>query len=142
MAKKQLYCAEAERLYVIEQCTFAEIASRLKVNEKTVRSWKDAGDWEAKRLQYLKSRESFHEELYTFGRLLLKKIREDMEAGTQVDAGRLYTLTRIIPQLTRIKDYEEVARKKEGEGRAMSNDELVRLIEAQVLKLGDEKDDG
>lgn len=136
MAKKQLYFAEAERLYVIEQCTFAEIASRLKVNEKTVRSWKEEGDWDTKRLQYLKSKQSFHEELYTFARLLLKNIREDMEAGKQVDANRLYTLTRMIPQLVKVKDYEEVARKAEGgTDKQPSNEELVELIEKEVLKI-------
>ena len=136
MAKKQLYFAEAERLYVIEQCTFAEIASRLKVNEKTVRSWKEEGDWDTKRLQYLKSKQSFHEELYTFARLLLKNIREDMEAGKQVDANRLYTLTRMIPQLVKVKDYEEIARKAEGgTDKQPSNEELVELIEKEVLKI-------
>jgi hypothetical protein len=136
VAKKQLYFAEAERLYVIEQCTFAEIASRLKVNEKTVRSWKEEGDWDTKRLQYLKSKQSFHEELYTFARLLLKNIREDMEAGKQVDANRLYTLTRMIPQLVKVKDYEEVARKAEGgTDKQPSNEELVELIEKEVLKI-------
>ncbi|MFN7066137.1 MAG: phage terminase small subunit-related protein, partial [Aquificaceae bacterium] len=61
MAKKQLYFNEAERLYVIEQCTIQEIANRLRVSEKTVRLWKEEGDWENKRLQYLKSKEFFHQ---------------------------------------------------------------------------------
>jgi hypothetical protein len=138
MSKKQLCCGEAERLYVIEQCTFAEIASRLKVNEKTIRSWKDEGDWEVKRQQYLKSKQSFHEELYEFARFLMRKIRDDMNADPpiQVDANRLYMLGRIIPQITKVKEYEEIAGKKDGTGdKPLSREELINLVEKEVMKV-------
>ena len=134
MSKQQLYGAEAERMYVIEQLTIAEIASRLRVNEKTIRSWKEAGDWDLKRGAYLKTKQSFHEELYEFGRLLLKQIREDMAAGTPVDANRLYTLTRLIPQLVKVKDYEEIAKQRDNEpGKEPGNADLVKTVE-QALK--------
>lgn len=107
MAKKQLYFNEAERLYVIEQCTIQEIANRLRVSEKTVRLWKEEGDWENKRLQYLKSKEFFHQELYEFARKLMKSIKEDLEKGEKVDPGRMYAFTKLLPMMIKVKEYEE-----------------------------------
>jgi hypothetical protein len=134
VAKKQLYFNEAERLYVIEQMTIAEVASRLRLGEKTVRIWKDEGDWERKRMQHLKGKEAFHEELYEFARKLMGTIKEDMEKGERPDAGRLYTLTRLLPLITKVKDYEDVAQKKEKEeGKAGLTEDVLRIIEKEVL---------
>jgi len=135
MAKKAQYFNEAERLYVVEQCTIAEIASRLRLAEKTVRNWKDEGDWETKRLQYVRSKQSFHEELYEFARKLMQSIKEDMEAGEKVETGRLYTLTRLLPMLVKVKDYEDVAAKKEADKPSGLTDDVIKLIESEVLGL-------
>lgn len=53
LAKKQLLFADAERLYIIDHCTLGEIASRLRIHEKTVANWKEEGDWENKRKNIL-----------------------------------------------------------------------------------------
>ena len=106
MAKKQAYFAEAERLYVVEQMTLTEIAARLKLCERTVRTWKDEGSWETRRAQFMASKESFHTELYDFARKLMRTIRDDIDAKEKVDAGRLYTFARLLPLLTKIKEYQ------------------------------------
>lgn len=135
MAKKAQYFNEAERLYVVEQCTLAEIASRLRLAEKTVRSWKDEGDWETKRLQLVRSKQTFHEELYEFTRKLMNNIQEDMTAGEKVDTGRLYTLTRLLPMLVKVKDYEDVSAKKEADKPSGLTEDVIKLIEQEVLGL-------
>ncbi len=66
MTKKDSLSACAERMYVIEQMTINEIASQLKVHEKSIRNWKDEYSWDNKRKQYLESKQMFHEELYNF----------------------------------------------------------------------------
>ena len=59
----------AKGLYVREQLTLKEIARRLEVNERTIRTWRDQdGDWNKERQAYLESKKSFHQELYEFGR--------------------------------------------------------------------------
>lgn len=135
MAKKQLYFEEAERLYVIEQMTISEIARRLSLGEKTVWLWKEEGRWEEKKQQFISSKQGFHEELYEFSRLLMKNVREDMEAGKQVDAGRLYTLGKMIPLITKIKAYEDVVAQKEkaGETQKGLTEDVVKAIEKEVL---------
>lgn len=134
MAKKQLYFAEAERLYVIEQKTFAEIATQLNLAERTIRLWAEEADWKTKRLQYLKSKQTFHEELYQFARMLMSSIKEDMTKGTKVDAGRMYTFTRILPLIVKIKDYEDTVTKVEGiEKQPGLTEEVIKLIQENIL---------
>lgn len=114
MAKKHLYFNEAERLYVVEQCTISEIASRLKLGEKTVRLWKEEGDWERKKAQFLKEKQSLSEELFVFARKLARSIMDDWDKGEKVDPGRLYALARILPLIMKAKDFETaIAEKKE-----------------------------
>lgn len=137
MAKEQLHGLEAERLYVIEQCTLAEIADRLDVSARTLQTWKARGDWDAKRRAYLASRRSFHEELYEFGRDLLKNIREDLKAGKDPGTGKLYTLGRLLGNLLKVKDYEDVAAKKEDVAKGLTPD-IIRLIEKEIGLTGDD----
>ncbi|GAB4327321.1 MAG: hypothetical protein Kow0037_00780 [Calditrichia bacterium] len=137
MAKKQLYFNDAERLYVVEQLTLAEIASRIPVAERTLRLWKEEGDWGRKRLQYLQGKKAFHEELYQFARKLMKSIQEDLEAGKKVDPGRMYAFTRMLPLITKIKDYEDQLLQPENDKDNLPakglTDDILQIIEKEVL---------
>jgi hypothetical protein len=113
--KKHLYMAEAERLYVHEQMPVAEIAGRLGVSEKTIRLWKEEGGWDEKRAQYLTSRKAFHEELYEFARALLKSVMSDFTEGKEPSPSRLFTLSKLLPQITKVKDYESTVGKGDTE---------------------------
>ena len=134
-----MYYEEAERRYVVDQMTIAEIASRLRLSEKTVWSWKEEGQWEKKRRQHLEEKKAFHEELYVFARKLLSSITADMDSGEKVDTGRLYTLGRLIPMLTKTKEYEETVKGREaaGDKPAQITADVVKLIEREVLGLGE-----
>jgi hypothetical protein len=137
MAKKAMYSEEAERLYVVDQMTIAEIASRLQLSEKTVWTWKEEGSWDKKRKQFLDQKEAFHMELYAFARALMKKVREDMEAGNEPSQARLYTLVRIIPLIHKTKDLEDAMKASEPkEGKGQITEDVVKLIEREVLGLG------
>ena len=118
-----MYMAEAERLFVQEHFTITEIAARLRLNEKTLRSWKEEGDWDTKKKNFLASRQSFAEELYDFTRTLMKKIKEDLEAGNKIDTGRMYAFTQLCGKLTTIKKFEG---QKEDEQQSSSRDDVSR----------------
>lgn len=115
MTKKELFLAQAERLYVIEQQSLERIALDLDLNFKTVHSWKQENNWEEKRLEYLKGKQMFHEELYYFARALMQSIQDDIEQNKKTDSGKLYTFTRMLPLITKIKEYEDIAAKKDEE---------------------------
>ncbi|MBF0516370.1 MAG: hypothetical protein HQK97_04500 [Nitrospirae bacterium] len=135
MAKKQLYFDEAERLFVIEQHGVADIAQRLNLAERTVRLWKDEGKWDDKRVAYLRSKQTFHEELYDFCRLLMLKAKNDMANNVKPDQSQMYTLGKLLPLITKVKDYEDAAAKKEPAALAGLSDDVIKEIEATVLGL-------
>jgi hypothetical protein len=137
LAKIDLLGPEAERLYVIEQCSLAEIASRLGVAERSIRNWKERGGWDEKRRGYLASRKGFHEELYEFARELLASVRRDMSEGKEVAASRLYALLRLLPNLVRVQDYERVAAKAKPDSKdGFTPEELAKLINEQLCGHG------
>lgn len=136
MTKKHLYYADAERMYVVNQMTIEEIASRSNSNERTVRRWKEEGDWDTKKNQYLLSKQMFHEELYEFARKLMNGIKDDLDSGEKVDTGRMYAFIRMLPMILKVKEYEDISAKKESadEKKGLTQD-IVAIIEQEVLGL-------
>lgn len=88
MNSKEYLLNEAERLFIYEFKTIDEIASELNLSTKTICRWKEKSDWDHKRKIFLKSKQTFHQELYEFARKLMKDISADMEAGEKIDPGR------------------------------------------------------
>ncbi|MBN2188379.1 MAG: hypothetical protein JW699_02910 [Chitinispirillaceae bacterium] len=142
MAKEHLYAPEAERLYVTEQSPLSEIAARMPVSERALRLWKDKYRWDEKRQAYLNSRRAFHEELYDFGQHLLRKIREDEEAGVPVAPHRYHALMSICPNLTRIRDYEEVARQQDAKAKKGASQKDAVTAVRQALGIDDDTGPG
>ena len=133
MNTKRQYFDEAERLYVIEQYSLIEIARKLNLSRNTPLEWKELGDWDNKRKQYLRSKQSFHEELYEFSKKLMKGISEDIDSGEKIDACRLYAFCRILPMIGKVKDYEDVVAKKKEDTPKGLTPELIAQIEEEVL---------
>jgi len=132
LTKKELYSSQAERMYVVEQHGLERIADDLGLNIKTIFAWKQEGHWEAKRLEFLKSKQMFHEELYHFARQLMHSIQEDIEQDKKTDSGKLYTFTRMLPLITKIKEYEDVAAKKQTEDKdktTLTDDDVIEIEE-------------
>ena len=132
-SKKHLF-SEAERLFIYEHLTAEDISNRLNLNRKTVNNWKEEGDWAQKRRAFLKSKQSFHEELYEFARKLLQGIHKDMDAGQKIDPGRMFAFCRIVPMFTKVKNYEDDVTKKEVKAEPKGlTPELIARIEEEVL---------
>lgn len=134
MNSKKYLLNEAERLFTYEFLTVDELANRLHLNRKTIISWKEQGNWDIKRRDYLKSKQTFHEELYEFARKLMNGISTDLDNGEKVDPGRMYAFCRILPMFVKVKDYEDVMTKKEEKQTQKGlTPELIAQIEEQVL---------
>lgn len=132
-SKRHLY-PEAERLYIYNYMAVDTIAQKLNVNRKTVLGWKEEGDWSQRRKDYLKSKQSFHEELYEFARKLMQGISEDMAAGEKIDPGRMYAFCRVLPMFTKVMDYENavVQPSKQDKPKGLTAD-VIAKIEEEVL---------
>ena len=134
MAKKEQYFAQAERLYVEEYKTLKEIGSLLNLNEKTVRAWRNEGQWESKRETYLKTCLPFHEEIFHFSKLLMDSIKEDLKNNKKVDQGRFYTFTKLLPLISKVKEYEESKGKPPTqEVNNVLSDDVIEKIQYEIL---------
>ena len=134
MVKNEILIANAERFYVLERMTVKEVAQQVGVNERTVRRWKQEHAWDIKKEQYYNTTSLFHKEMYNFARKLMSSIEYDLDNGNEVNSSRLYTFTKMLPLITKIKDYEENIKndsnKKESEG---ITPDFVKLIETEIL---------
>ncbi len=135
--KKQLLAESAAKLYIEKFMTLENIAKQLNVSERTLCRWKAEGNWDVKRAEYIKSKTTFHEDLYNFGKTLLDSTKTDMKNGKKIEPSRMYTITKIMNMLKNVKTYEDKAihdkpmtetTKPEG----LSAD-IVREIEEKIL---------
>lgn len=93
MKRKEL-SPRAEHLYIYEQKEFAEIATELGVNERTLRTWANREDWKGKRQRYLNSKEATKYEFMDFVRCLLRDVRDTLDAGEEPSRTKVSLLNR------------------------------------------------
>lgn len=135
--KKQLLAESAAKLYIEKFMTLENIARELNVNERTLRRWKKADNWDEKRSEYLKNNTTFHEDLYNFGRGLLKSIQTDMDNGKKVEPARMYAVTKIMTMLKNVKTYEDKVTSEKHMPETTKpkeiSPEVIREIEEKIL---------
>ena len=134
MANSEIILANAERFYVIERMTEKEVAQQVGVHERTIRRWKKEHNWDVKKDQYFQTAFLFHKEMYNFARKLMISIEYDLDNGNEVNSSRMYTFAKILPLITKIKDYEDNIKNdsnaKIPEG---ITPDFVELIETEIL---------
>jgi uncharacterized protein YjcR len=99
VAKKKIYCEEAERLYVEEQMTIQEISFRLNVSVRLINYWKKDKDWKEKRNNFIKTKQTPDLRTYYFAKRMLYRLEDDMAKGRKVSSKRLYSFTRMIDSI-------------------------------------------
>lgn len=105
--KKNEYYAQAEQLYVTLNYTLIEISKQLGVSERSLRYWKEEGKWEEKRAEFMNLSTKLHADLYELANDLTKDIREKIKVGIDPASSKLYTLVKLLPLLTKTKEYED-----------------------------------
>lgn len=132
--KRSAYYAEAEQRYVMEQEPFESIAKSLKVSERTLRRWAEAGKWAERRAAFLSQAKSAHEKTYQLYQNLLDRVNAAFGKDETPHPSMLYTLAKLAPLLARVRDYEESLNKPTQTPKGLS-DETIALIEESVLGL-------
>ena len=135
-----ILAAQAKDMYIKKSLTFKEIASRLGVNERTVRNWRDKdGHWDRDRQAYIDSRTSFHEDLYDFCHEIMGYIRTEFQERRKIDPSIMKSFKDILPYILKPKDYEAVQLKRLQTQAGPSNQELATSI---MTAMGLSTDDG
>ena len=134
LVNSEIILANAELFYVIERMTEKEVAQQVGVHERTIRRWKKEHNWDVKKDQYFQTASLFHKEMYNFARKLMISIEYDLDNGNEINSSRMYTFAKILPLITKIKDYEDNIKNdsnaKIPEG---ITPDFVELIETEIL---------
>lgn len=137
--KKQMLAEAAANLYIEKFMTLETIAKQLNVSKRTLQRWKAEGNWNEKRFNYIQSKTTFHEDLYSFGKRLLDSIMTDMSNGKKVEPSRLYTVTKIINMLKNVKTYEDKVKNEQFSPEVQKSEglspDIIREIEEKILSI-------
>jgi uncharacterized protein YjcR len=96
----------AHDLYVYQQMTYDEIASRTGRSEKTIRTWSSEGDWSGERERELRTRVHVHEKLHTLVQKLTDRMIKDCDAQTELSPQSLHALTNLVNSMHKLYQYE------------------------------------
>jgi len=127
MSKKQAYYAIAEKMFIEEHKPLSGIAQLLGITEKTLRDWKNEGNWEEKKVQLIRCQQSCHSELYKLVEKLTIKMSEDLAAGEKLDGSTLYFLKGMIDKLPKLKAYEDSVTVKQQESKVSAEDLVSKV---------------
>lgn len=106
MSKRDELGEQARDLYVIHGMTLKAIAAKLVVSERTLQTWKTEERWDESRANVSGSEAGFHAELFELGRVIARKIKDDLLNGKELD-NRIYHLERIVNTAIKSREYEK-----------------------------------
>ena len=135
--KKHLLAQDAFKLYAEKFVTLKDIAKQLHLNEKTLRRWKKADNWEIKKLEYLREKTTLHADMYNFARSLINSIEKDMDNNQKVEPARFYIGSKMLKMMNVAKSYEDEMEKEnlntlEEKPKGLTPD-VIREIEEKIL---------
>ena len=129
---------QAKILFIKGHMTQEELARKLNISERTIRRWKQAGGWKQLRDEFRQNNISFHQELYLFAQKLILSIRKDIEKGIKIDTGRLFAISKLLPLIKLVKEYEDlVAKVKTSNAVKNANilSKTIKQIQGEILGL-------
>ena len=120
--KQGLGKEEARRLYVEQQMTFDEIATRIGRSDKTVREWAQEVDekgrtWKEQRNVLFAVKSSTHEELHELIKKLTTRMIRDIDDEKDISPQTLMALNLLTNSVAKLYSYE-ASEKKEKESDA------------------------
>ena len=129
---------QAKTLFIKGHMTQEELARKLNISERTIRRWKQAEGWKQLRDDFRQNSISFHQELYLFAKKLILSIRRDIEKGIKIDTGRLFAISKLLPLIKLVKEYEDsVAKSKAANAVKNTNisSKTIKQIQGDILGL-------
>ena len=141
--KKHILAQDAFKLYAEKFMSLEDIAKQLHLNEKTLRRWKKADNWETKKLEYLREKTTLHADMYNFARSLINSIEKDMGSNEKVEPAKFYTVSKMLKMMNVAKSYEDKISKEnlklgEDKPKGLTQD-IIREIEEKILGITHEE---
>lgn len=127
MKKTKTIFLQAEKMFITEQKTAAEIADELNISTVTVWRWAKKNDWADRQAKWIEEHKALNEELYELARIMTRRQKEMLMSGGQIDANELYALKSFLQYIDKVKGYED--KKTEKKKSSKSAGEVLTDIE-------------
>lgn len=136
-SKKEAFYEHARRMFVEQGSTREDIAKRLGLGEKTVRTWAIDGAWEEAKAQLMETVSAANLGVYEVIRKYTVAIQTDLAAGTDVSKQRIDALAKLVKAVGGLKKYEDaVAVEKAAEKKKERAGDVAGLVKQLDELLG------
>lgn len=122
----------AEAMFVEKRLSLDLISKDINVSTRTLGDWKREGDWEQKRLQFIKNQNACNRELYGLLKDLSEMARVTIKSNKVPEPHLLNTINNLSSAIVRLKTYEDMVVKEETEVKkepASVDDKVNRIRE-------------
>ena len=99
--------AQAERMYIYDKKSLAEIGMELGLSRRILFYWKKEYNWDKKRFDAEHNKDKFSEELLEFARKMMNKISADIDNNQKTPPPEIYSLINILKNIPLVKQYTE-----------------------------------
>lgn len=118
---------DAQRLFVEEQKTITEIVNILGLSRKTVTRWKKDGNWEQKKVEFIKNKTSLNSKLYMLANVATDELIRNMELGSW-EVSQVMAVKSLVQTLQPSKQYETQGNESQKEKEKVSDEELADQV--------------
>ena len=125
--------AQAERMYIYDKKSLAEIGIELGLSRRILFYWKKEYYWDKKRFDAEHNKDRFGEELLDFARKMMNKISTDIDKNQKTPPPEIYSLINILKNISLVKQYTDSLQPEQKAERKGLTPDIVRQIEREIL---------
>ena len=124
---------QAERMYIYDKKSLAEIGMKLGLSRRILFYWKKEYNWDKKRFHAEHNKDRFSEELLEFARKMMNKISADIDNNQKTPPPEIYSLINILKNIPLVKQYTESLQSEQKTEKKGLTPDIVRQIEREIL---------
>ena len=126
--------AQAERMYIYDKKSLADIGIELGLSRRILFYWKKQYNWDKKRFDAERNKDRFSEELLEFARKMMNKISADIDNNQKTPPPEIYSLINILKNIPLVKQYtNSLQPEQKPEKKGCLSPDIVRQIEREIL---------
>ena len=124
---------QAERMYIYDKKSLAEIGMELGLSRRILFYWKKEYKWDEKRFDAEYNKNRFSEELLEFVRKMMNKISTDIDNNQKTPPPEIYSLINILKNIPLVKQYTDSLQPEQKQEKKGLSPDIVRQIEREIL---------
>ena len=124
---------QAERMYIYDKKSLAEIGMELGLSRRILFYWKKEYNWDKKRFDAEHNKDCFREELLNFARKMMNKISSDIDNNQKTPPPEIYSLINILKNIPLVKQYADSLQPEQKHEKKGLTPEFVQMIEREIL---------